>query len=99
MVTLTATGPEVYVATMTNIITNSYYSLVDTLNHMKNLKLKDHPGTDAADCYDGILVNVESLESAGAFKPKHLSYIIHIFQNTYNSRFYLWDAQKYKEDM
>ena len=39
LVPLTATGPEVYVATMTTIISNSYYSLVDTLKHMKNLKL------------------------------------------------------------
>ena len=61
LVPLTATGPEVYVSTMTTIISDSYYSLVDTLNHTKNLKLKDHPGRDAADCYDAVLVNVESL--------------------------------------
>ena len=79
LVPLTATGHEVYVATMTTILSDSYYYLVDTLNHMKNLKLKDHPGRDVADCYDAILVNVESLESAGTFKPEHLSYIIHIF--------------------
>ena len=97
MVPLTATGPEVYVATMTTIISDSCYSLVDTLNHTKNIKLKDHPGRDAADCYDAILVNVESLESAGAFKPNHLGYIIHIFENTYNSIFQIWDTQKYKE--
>ena len=59
--TLTSTGPEVYVATMTTIISNYYYSLVDNLNHMKNLKLKDRPGRDVADWYDAILVNVESL--------------------------------------
>ena len=94
---LTATGPEVYVATMTTIIYNYYYSLVDTLNHIKNLKLKDHPGRDAADCYDTILVNVQSLESAGAFKTEHLGYIIHIFENTYDSRFHLWATQTYKE--
>ena len=96
---LTATGPEVYVATMTTIISDSYYSLVDTLNHTKNLKLKYHPGRDAADCYDAILVNVESLESAGAFKPEQLGYIIHIFENTSNSIFNLWATQKYKEVM
>ena len=56
LVPLTATEPEVYVATMINIISNSYYSLVDTLNHMKNLKLKDLPGRDVADCYDVVLV-------------------------------------------
>ena len=33
LVPLTATGPEVYVATMNTIISNSCYSLVDTLNH------------------------------------------------------------------
>ena len=58
LVPLTATGPEVYVATITTIISDSYYSLVDTLNHMKSLKLKDHPGGDVADFYDAILVNV-----------------------------------------
>ena len=79
LVPLTSTGPEVYVTTMTTIIFGSYYYLVDTLNQMKSLKPKDNQGGDAADCYDAILVNVESLESAGAFKPKHLGYIIHIF--------------------
>ena len=76
LVPLTATGPEVYVATMTTIISNSYYSLVDTLNHTKNPKLKDNLGRDVAYCYNEILVNVESLESSGAFKPEHLGYII-----------------------
>ena len=42
---------------------------------------------------------MEILESAGAFKPKHLGYIIHIFENTSNSRFHLWATQKYKEVM
>ena len=72
---------------------------MDTLNQMKNLKLKDHPGRDAADCYNAILVNVESFESAGAFKPEHLGYIIRIFENTSNSRFQIWATQKYKEVM
>ena len=53
LVPLTATGPEVYVATMTTIISDSYYSLVDTLNQMKNLKIKDHPGRDAAEALSG----------------------------------------------
>ena len=72
---------------------------MDTLNHINNIKLKDHTGRDAADCYDAILVNVESLESAGSFKPEHLGYIIHIFENTSNFRFHLWATQKYKEVM
>ena len=66
---------------------------------MNNLKLKDHPVRDDADCYDAVLVNVEILESSGAFKPKHLGYIIHIFENTSNSRFQIWATQKYKEVM
>ena len=70
---LTETGTEVYVATMTNILPDYYYYLVDTLNHMKSLKLKDNQGGDAADCYDTILENVEGLESTGAFNPKHLA--------------------------
>ena len=99
LVPLTATGPEVYVATMTTILSGSFYSLVDTLNHMKSLKLKDRPGGGVADCYDAILVNVESLESDGAFKPEHLGYIICIFEDTSDSRFHLWENQKYKEVM
>ena len=90
---------EVYFATMNTIISSSYYSLVDTLNHTKNLKLKDRPDRYAADFYDTILVNVESLESAGAFNPEHLGYIIRIFENTSDSRFHLWATQKYKEVM
>ena len=70
MVPLTATGPEVYIATMTNILSNSYDYLVDALNHMKILKLKDRLGVNVADCFDN---------SAEAFKPDHLGYIIRIF--------------------
>ena len=84
---------------MTNIISDSYYSLVDTLNQLKSLKLKDDQSGDAADCYDAILVNVESLESAGAFKTKHLGYIICVFENTSDSRFHIWASQKYQEVM
>ena len=34
MVLMTVTRPEVYVAIMTTIISDYYYSLVDTLNHI-----------------------------------------------------------------
>ena len=89
LVPMTATGPEVYAVTMTTITSDSYYYLVDTLNHTKNLKLKDRPGRDVVDCYDAILVNVESLESDGAFNPEHFGYIIRILYNTSDSRFHL----------
>ena len=80
-------------------LSDSYYSLVDTLNHTKILKLKDHPGGGVEDCYDAILVNVESHESAGAFNPDHLGYIICIFEDTSDYRFHIWATQKYKEVM
>ena len=99
MVTLTKTRPKVYVATITTIIYNSHGSLVETLNHMRNQKVKDHPGGNVADCCDTILIDAERLESAGAFKPKHLSCIIRIFRNTSNSRFYLWATHKNKDVM
>ena len=79
LVLLTETGPEFYVATMNTIIYDSYDSLVETLNHMKSLKLKDHLGENVTDYCDTILVYAECLESAGSFKPEHLSYIICIF--------------------
>ena len=44
LVLLITTGPEVYVVTMTTVPSDSYNSLVDTLNHMKSLNLKDHRG-------------------------------------------------------
>ena len=72
---------------------------MDTLNHTKNLKLKNNPGRDAADYYDAILVNVESLEIVRAFNPEHLGYIICIFEDTSDSRFHLWATQKCKEVM
>ena len=78
-----------YVSTITTIISDSYYSLVDTLNHTKNLKLKYHPCRDAADCYDAILVNLESLESSVAFNPEHLGYIIRIFEDTCDYIFHI----------
>ena len=89
LVPLTATVPEVYVATMTTVLSDSYDYLVDTLNHMKSIKLKDNPGGNDEDCCDEILVDVERLESAGAFNPKYLRYIILIFEDTSNSIFHL----------
>ena len=72
------------------VLSNYYDSLMETLNHMNNLKLKDNLGENFADCYDAILVDAERFESSGAFKPEHLDYIIHIFKDTYDSRFRIW---------
>ena len=94
---LTATGPEVLVATTNAFISDSYDALEETLTHMKSLKLKSYPGENITDCCTAILVDDERLDSSGAFKPEHLGYITRIFEDTSDSRFRLWDIQKYKE--
>ena len=96
---MTATGPEVYVSVITTALSNFYEYLMDTMNHMKSLKLKDYPGRNVTYFFDTILVDVERLESAGAFNPEHLGYIIRIFEETSDSRFHVWETQKYKEVM
>ena len=68
LVPMTATGPEVYVATTTTVLSNSYDSLVDTMNHTKSLNLMDNQGENVTDFFDKILVDVERLDSAVAFK-------------------------------
>ena len=97
LVPLTATGPEVFVATMTTFLSDSYDALEETLNHMKSLKLKSYPGENVTDCCAVILVDAESLESAGSFKTENLGYITRIFEDISDSIFRLWDIQKYKE--
>ena len=99
MVPLTATVPEVFVATMTTFISDSYDALEETINHMQSFKLKSYLGETVTDCCAAILVDAERLESAGSFKPEHLGYITHIFEDTSESRFFLWDIKKYKEVM
>ena len=96
LVLLTATRPEVFVATMNISISDSYDSLEDTLTHTKSIKLKKYPGENIADCCAAILVNYEHLESDGAFEPEHRGYITHIFEDTSDPRFRLWVIQKYK---
>ena len=97
LVLLTATGPEVFVATMTTFLSDLYDALKETLNYIKSLKLKIYPGENVTDCFAAILVDAEHLESAGGFKPEHLGYITCIFEDNSNSIFRLWDIQKYKE--
>ena len=97
LVPLTANVPEVFVATMTTFLSDSYDVLEENLNHMKSLKLKSYPGDNVTDCCAAILVDAESLESAGALKPEHQGYITRIFEDNYDSRLRLWDIQKYKD--
>ena len=97
LVPLTATGPGVFVATMTTFLSGSYDDWEETLNHIKSLKLKSYPGENVIDCCAEILVDAERLESAEDFKPEHLGYITCIFEDTSDSRFRLWYIQKYRE--
>ena len=69
LVPLTATGPEVFVATMTNFLSDSYDALEETIIHMKSIKIKIYPGENVTNFCAAILVDVEHLKSAGAFKP------------------------------
>ena len=70
LVPMTATGPEVFVVTMTSFLYDYYDALEETLNHMKSHKLKNYPGEKVTDCCVAILVDAERFESAGDFKPE-----------------------------
>ena len=72
MVLLTATGPGVFVATMTIFLSNYYDDLEETLTHMKSLKLKIYPGENVTYFCAEILVDSDRLEIVGVFKPEHL---------------------------
>ena len=93
---LTATRPELFVATTNTFISYSYDALEETLNHMSSLKLKSYSGENFKYLCAAILVDAERLERSGAFNPEHLGYITHILEDTSDSRFRLWDIQKYK---
>ena len=96
LVPLTETGPEVFVATMTTFISDSYGDLEETLTHIKSLKLERYPVENITYCCAEILVDAERLERAGAFNPEHIGYITCIFEDTSDSRFLLWAVQMYK---
>ena len=97
LVPLTATGNEVYVDTITTVLSHSCYSLKETLTHLNCLKLKDRQGDNVAQLCAEILVNANRIESAEAFKTQRLGYITLIFQNTSDPRFHIRATQKYKD--
>ena len=67
LVLLTETVPDVYVTTMTTVISNHYDYLEETLNHLDYLKIKDHLRKNFSEYCSAILVNAERLESAGSY--------------------------------
>ena len=97
LVPLKATGTEVYFAIMTTLISDTYDDFVETITHVGSLKLKSFPGDNVTDFYTKILVYTKRLESDGSFKPDHLGYTTHIFEDTSDSRLCVWGIQKYKE--
>ena len=97
LVPLTATVNGVFVATMTKFFSDYYYTLEDTLTHMKSLELKSYPGENFSDFCAAILVTAEILKSDRAFNPEHRGNITCIFKFNSDSRFCLWEIQKYKE--
>ena len=99
LVQLTETGPEFFVATMNTFISDYYDALEETLTHRKSLKLKIYPGENVTDYCAEILVDAEHLGSDWDFKPDHIGYTTSIFEYNSESRFCLWDIQKYKEVM
>ena len=86
LVPLTATGSEVFFATVTTFLSASYDALEENLNHMKSLKLRSYPGENVIDCCAAILVDDERLEIAGAFNHDHLGYITCIWSQKYPQR-------------
>ena len=94
---ITATVPEVFVATMTIFLSDYYDGLEETLTHTKSIKIKSYPGENVTDYCATILVDNEILESSGALNPEHLGYNTRIFEDNSDSRFHIWYIQKYKK--
>ena len=94
---LAETGPDIYVATMPNILSSYYYYLEENLNNLKGIKLKIYAGQNVAYFCAEIFVDDESLKSARTLNPKHLVYINCIFEDNYYYRLSLREIWKYKE--
>ena len=97
LVQLTATGPEVFVATTTTFLSDFYDDLEETLTHTKIIKIKSYPGENIAYFCAVILVDDDQIESIRAFKPEHIGYITHIFEDNYDFIFHRREIKKYKE--
>ena len=97
LVTLTATGPQLFIVSITTFLSDLYDYLEETLTHMKSIKIKICSGENDTDFCAAVLVDAERLESTGAFMFEHLGYITCIFGDTSDSRFRLLGIQKYKK--
>ena len=86
MVPLKTTQSEVYVATMTKILSDLYDALVDTHDNLKSLKPNSCPVNNVAGLCAVIMVDYESLKSDTNFNTEHLGYITRIFEDNFGSR-------------
>ena len=91
LVSLTETGPEVYVATMTTVILYYYDYLGDTLNHLKCLKLRDRPWENVAYLCAEVLVYYDQFDSDGIFKTNPFGYITCIFERILIILYYIYE--------
>ena len=62
-VPITASGPEIFMATVTVCLSDSYDALEQTKTELKAIKLKDFPGENVQHCVAKILDLCERLES------------------------------------
>ena len=76
---------------MAKFLSDLYDALGETLTHMKSIKLNIYPGENNKYFWAAIWVGAEHIESVGSFKPDHLGYIIHTFEDTSDSRLRLWE--------
>ena len=69
LVPLTATGPEVFVATMNKFLSIPYGDFWETLAHMNSLKLNSYPGENIKYFCAAILLDVEHIYISGDLNP------------------------------
>ena len=95
-VPITASGPEIFMATVTVCFSDSYDALEQTKIELKTIKLKDFPGENVQDCVAKILDLCERLESGGAFDNQLICSIMKIFENASDKKFQLWAMNEYR---
>ena len=57
-VPITASGPEIFMSTVTVCFSDSYDALEQTKIELKTIKLKDFPGENVQDCVAKFLIYV-----------------------------------------
>ena len=93
-VEITASGPEVFIAIMRIMFTDSYDATESWKTELKCLQLTNFPGENIADCCTKVVELSERLDSAGHFNPELLSAIRKIFEQGTDRQFELWAINK-----